>query len=590
MKDKINEIEDWIHGLDKPVLSLERKEVMKNRIMHKISSTSQSESFKQERGVSRLIKDVARDVWLTDYQRVCMKERIISYIETAKQNRFSFSSALGLTKRFVGAFLAFAMFMGLFNFAGGSLNVASADSFTVIEDMRGEVYVDRDGDQYMAYGEMKLEEGDRVYTGEDGWVSIKFLDDSVARLKEGSEISLSKLFEDSGGTVVTNVEVEIAHGDMWTRVFNLFEDGDSFVVKAGDVQATAKKAAFNVHRDDDQSVIEVYSNVVEMKTSNEGSEVVKVKKGQKAEVSSQDNDFVLAESSEVGDKWVQENLENDKVHIAKIDAEASEELKDSIGSLPESGLYPFKSIKTGVVRLLTFDDISKQKLDFEVSQRHFVEWGVMMNEGGVDQGEAEGVFDQYVSEVESLRAMIENVRINGDDEYANELKVYLDSEIKKTKKYLKSILPTSPLYTAKEYMNVAEQASAETDSEMALIKSRQAASKLSEFQDLSEVGEDELAQEAMDDYYAATEDVGDAVEDVADDVEVDEKFAAVEEAASDMMEAINDEVAAGEIDVAVDTVSTGVAAPVQQTSDYGVPVTGSGDDMKILDPLLDLTR
>ncbi len=587
MKDKINEIEGWIYGLDKPVLNLEQKEAMKSRIMHKISSTPQCESFKQEHGVSSLIKDVARDVWLTDYQRVCMKERIISYIETAKQNRFSLGSALGLTKRFVGAFLAFVMFMGLFNFAGGSLNVASADSFTVIEDIRGEVYVDRDGDQYRAHGEMKLEEGDKVYTGDDGWVSIKFLDDSVARLKEGSEIYLSKLFEDSGGTVVTNVEVEIAHGDMWTRVFNLFEDGDSFVVKAGDVQATAKKAAFNVHRDDDQAVIEVYSNVVEMKTNNEGSEIVKVKKGQKAEVSSQNNDFVLAESSEVGDDWVQENLENDKVHIAKIDAEASEELKDSIGLLPESGLYPFKSIKSGVVRLLTFDDISKQKLDFETSQRHFVEWGVMMNEGEVDQGEAEGVFDQYVAEVENLRAMIENVRMNGDDEYANELKVYLDSEIKKTKKYLKSVLPTSPLYTAKEYMNVAEQASAETEAEMALIKNRQAASKLSEFQDLSEVGEDKLAQEAMDDYFAATEDVEEGMEVLLEGDE--EKLAAVEETKNDMMEAINDEVAAAEVEVPV-SVPNYVAPPIQQTSDFGVPVTGSGSDMKVLDPLLDLTR
>lgn len=588
--NEITGISGLMKGLDRPCLSLDSKIRMKSRIMAKISTTPQKQSFDVLRGV----QGVASGVWLTDYQKLCMRERILSYIETAKQKKFMFGGALSLSKRLVGAFLVFAMVMGLFSYAGGNLNVASADSFTVIEDLRGEVVVERDGDNFFAYNDMELEEGDTVYTGEGGWVSIRFLDDSVARLKEGSLIKLSKLFENSDKGAVTNVEVEVSYGDMWARVLNLFEDGDSFIVKAGGVEATAKKAAFNVHMDDDSAVIEVYSNVVEMKTSS--SEGVKVKKGQKAEVKTEEETLVVADAGEVDEEWVQSNLESDKVHIAKVEEQVGEDLKNTVGSLPESNMYPFKSIKTGVVRLLTFDDISKQKFDFEVAQRQFVEWSVMMQQGEAEQDDAEEVFDRYVVEVDNLRGMIANIRANGDEEYADELKAYLDNEIKKTKKSLKSVLPTSPLYTAKEYMNIAEQASAESEAEKTLMKKKQIASKLAEVQDLSEVGEEELAQEMMEDYTEVSEEMDEEIKTLLEEEAqgVESEIAEVERDEQDMITAIADDVSLVEEEAPVVTTSP-VVVPVlqpqqQQTADFGVPTVDTGDGVKILDPLLDLSR
>ncbi|MFA4891281.1 MAG: DUF5667 domain-containing protein [Candidatus Gracilibacteria bacterium] len=593
MKGELTDITGFLEGLNKPVLSEEKKLQMKSRIMAYIRVADRASEVSENESVISYIKKVAGLVGLTAYQRVTMKERILSYISTAKQSRFAWVGVLDLGKRLVGAFLIFAMVMGLFNFAGGSIQVASADSFTAIESLRGEVVIERAGDKYLAYDEMELEEGDKVYTGENGWVSIKFMDDSVARLREGSSVRIDKLFENPDNKSITNVEVEVDYGDMWTKVLSLFEEGSSFAVKAGSIQAVAKKAAFNVHIDGQQAVIEVYSNVVQI-------EDMKVKSGQKVEVELDSSRVTVADTDAKNDDWVQSNLESDRAHIAKVEESSGEQLKGAVGSLPESALYPFKSLKEGVVRFLTFDDINKQKIDLESSERKFVEWSLMMNEGDVGQGDAEKVFEEFVQEVDSFKSVIVNVRLNGDDEYANELKDYLKNNIAEAKDYLKTVLPTSPLYVAKEYLYEVEQASAESEIEKALIIRKQAASKLAEVQDLAEVGEKDLAEEVMSDYVEVSggveENVGALSDGTLSDEEVTEVQGALDEAMEDekdMITSIEDAAKedVAEVKVVGEEEGAAKAATIgQQTTDYGIPVLGVGENAKLLDPLLNLTR
>ena len=584
MKKDTNDIAGWIEGLERPSLSVEKKLEMKSRIMSHVRSHQ-----KQEWQLTDFVSRSVTDVVLTPYAKTMMKERILSYIETAKQKRFSFGSALGLSKRLAGAFLAFLMVFSTFSFVGMDVNVASAESFTVIESLRGEVVIERAGEQYFASDEMELEEGDKVYTGENGWVSIKFLDDSVARLKEGSLITINKLFEDVENQSITNVEVEVAHGDMWTRVLNLFEDESYFMVTAGDMEASTKKAAFNVSMEEDVASVEVYSNVVQTKTMQE-VESVKVKTGEKAEVKSER--VVVAKTGIEDDTWVQSNLESDKAHIAKVEEEVGGELRDTVGTLPESTLYPFKSLKSGVVKFLPFDDVSRQKIDLDVSERKFVEWSVMMDDGDVGQDDAEEIFEEFVGEVESFKAVIENVRSNGDVEYADELKTYLQNKIGNVKNGLNNVLPTSPLYTAKEYLNFAEEASAEGDAEKAVIKKKQVASKLSEAQDLAEVGEEELAVQVLDDYVEETVVVNEEVDALSavEAREVEEEIADVVEVEMDMIFSMEETTEELNVDIEV-VVENPVITPVpQRTVDFGVSATGVGSDMKVLDPLLDLSR
>jgi len=593
MKEDFTDITGFLEGLDRPVLSDERKLQMKIRIMSHVRTSSQTD------GVLDYLKRAATSIALTTYQKVSMKERILSYVATAKQSRFAWTGTLDLGKRLVGAFLIVAMVMGFFSFAGGNINIASADSFTAIDGLRGDVMVERGGDKYPAYDEMKLEEGDKVYTGEDGWVSIKLLDDSVARLKSGSVVIIDKLFKDSSNKAMTNVEVEVGYGEMWTKVLSLFEEGSSFSVKAGEVEAVAKKASFNVHKDGDTSVIEVYSNVVEMKGD---SKSVKVKSGQKVEVKADGNKVVVDNSVSKDDDWVLSNLESDKAHIAKVEQDSSDGLRNVVGSLPESTFYSFKSLKTGVVRFLTFDDVDKQKLDLDVAERKFIEWSVMMQDGKVEKAKAEEVFGEFVSEVEKFKSIVVNVRESGDNDFADELSSYLKGKISETKTFMKPVLPTSPLYPAKEYFLVAEQASAENETEKAIIMKKQATSKLVEVQDLTEVGEGELANEVLGAYVKVSEEAKEGVSALseAETVKVETALAEVANDESDLITTIEDVKAvevANEAEVLADEASkatavpvTSVVAPVQQTADFGVPVTGTGGETKLLDPLLDLNR
>jgi hypothetical protein len=582
MTKEVNEITGWVKGLEKPSLSVEKKLEMKSRIMSQIKAHERS-----EKTVHAFVSNAVADVWLTPHTKAMMKERILDYIETAKQKRFSFGSVLNLSKRLTGAFLAFLMVFSTFSFVGVSVNVASADSFTVIESLRGEVVIERDGDQYFASDEMELEEGDKVYTGEDGWVSIKFLDDSVARLKEGSFITINKLFEDGENRSITNVEVEIAYGDMWSRVLNLFGDESYFMVMAGDMEASTKKAAFNIHIEDELASVEVFSNVVQTKTIDE-VQTVKVKTGEKAEIQSER--VVVARADVENDSWVQSNLESDKAHIAKVEEGVRDELRGSVGTLPESTMYPFKSLKSGVVRLLTFDDISKQKLDLDVAERKFVEWSVLMEDGDVGQDDAEEIFGEFVGEVEDFKAIIENVRKNGNSKYADELKTYLQNKIGNVKDGLNNILPSSSLYTAKEYAYFAEEASAEGDAEKAVIMKKQVASKLSEVQDLAEVGEEALAVQALDDYVEETANVNEEVDALSDEDarEVKEEIADVAEVEKDMIFSMEE--TSEDLDVVMEVVNPVITPVPQRTVDYGVPATGTGANMKVLDPLLDLSR
>jgi hypothetical protein len=569
MMDDIAKIRDLLERAEKPVLSDASKTLIKNRLISQIRE-------KESRGVVEYLKTIAEGVKITAYKRAIVKERVLMLAENTRQGRYVFAGGSGLmVKRFASACMVLMLCMGFFSFVGVDINVAMADSFTTIDGLKGDVVVHRDGRMQFAFEEMELYEGDVILTGDDGWASIKFLDDSVARLKEKTSLRIRRLFSDPSNSAVTRVEIEVDYGDVWSRVLNLFEDDAFFVVMAGDTATSTKKGAFNVHKDESTAVVEVYSNVVETKSNITEN---KVRSGEK--VVNDDLVVRMANGSKDGD-WVQSNLEGDKVHIAQIEEGKGEVLEDSVGSMPGSTFYPIKSLKGEVVKLLTFDDVKDKQVDLDVAERKFVEWSIMLKDDEIDQDDAEEVFDEFVSEVDSFKNVIEGVRLSGDIEYAGELEEFLKNKLSNQKKNLGGILPGNPLYTAKEYLFEAEVLSVETDEEKSLVMQRQAAFKLSEVQDLVEGGEDEKAKEALDEYVTAVEEVKEGVDALSEESK-EEVEIVVTEAIEENEEVISS------IDglVEPEVVILPVITPIQSEADYGVTVSGD----KPLDPLLDLGR
>jgi len=611
MTDDIEKLEKFLRGVKSPVLSGDSRARMKNSLVKSIS---------QDEKVIDYVRASAEDVSISNLQKVLLKERLMSYISSGRS--FVWGQLFSYGRRFVGAVTLGVFVFGVVGFSVVNVKVASADAFTYVEDVNGAAVVYRDDKILDVQQNMVLEKGDKVVTENDSSLSIKFFNRSVARLGEGTSVVLDGVGMDAGVSA-RDVLIDIEDGVVWSRVLNLINGDSSFTVKAGDIYASAKKAAFNVSNDQNEVKVEVYSSVVNVTTSDKSDK--KVKTGQAAIVqkSSEKEEIVNVVSDPKDDSWVEKNLNQDKVHIAKVEEETAKSLKNSVGVLPENPLYPFKDLKTGVIKLFTFDDVSNKKVDLESAEMKFIEGAVMLKDGKLSAEDAEKVFGSYVSKVEEFKGMIKAVRDSGDVTYADELDVYLKKMIKDRQNDLNSVLPDSPMYVAKQYVFQAELAAASTDAEKTVAKQSQASQKLSEAQDLVESGDKEMAAQAIGDYAKTVSEVKEevtllpdefksetasvVVNAIKDDKEVLSSIQETSQISGDLDDVdvvavqveklvvepiannLEAELSSGSSSGASDT-SVAVTKPTQRDGQYGVPVVGTGVSEKPLDPLLDLNR
>ena len=148
--------------------------------------------------------------------------------------------------RFLGAVLTLAVFIiGFFNFAFTPYK-ASAAAATTLDEIIGSVVIIRDSQAITVKPGFVLKIDDVIKTGKDSQAVIKFLDQSVSRLSENTEVQISKLFINPLNKTETLVEIVLNRGRLWNRVVNLIDDFSHFQVKAGDTGGGKKKAAFDV--------------------------------------------------------------------------------------------------------------------------------------------------------------------------------------------------------------------------------------------------------------------------------------------------------------------------------------------------------
>ena len=586
MDEDIKKMEELLKRVEKPEISSMRRGLLRTNLMEELDRGKEGLVSRSLTAVRGYVKQSSNLISLSVSQKVLLKERVFAAIKGGECKRGFFVRYSLLVKRMTSGALAASMVLGMVSLAAVDVNVAFADSVTQIEFAFGEVEVVRGEESISAFDGMELLEGDEVKTSENSFASITFLDDSVLRMAGNTGLNINTLYEGLDNNEETYVEVEVVTGSVWSRVLNLFGEDSAFVVKVGDFLAKAQKAAFNVTKDEVETALEVYHHMLDIETSTEET---KVKSGEKVVSDSVSKPRVTKmEGGLVQDQWVQDNLEDDKVYVAKVNEKKKEDRED----IAQSGLHPFKSLKTGVQKLITFDDISQQKLEFQAVQRDFVEVEVALESGEMTAEEVKGVLDSFVEEVDRFKMLVANVRENGDDEYADELKLYLDTELVKYKKDLASVLPDSPLYAAKEVVMVAEVAAAEDGMEEVIVKSSQAVEKVSEAADLTEAGEDELAAEAIENSAEAIVDTKKDLDNLSkeDKEEVLQVFEDMETEVSDVVSTMVDfdetVVEGGFVEVVEVLPEPEVQS--HRVSDYGVQVVDTKDGEKPLDPLLNL--
>ncbi len=451
--------------------------------------------------------------------RARIKENVFALIEKTRQKRFTITNFFLFQKKFVAAAMLFFVTFTMFMFMGASTDVVYASGFTVLDSFEGEVHVERNGEMIELAEDMRIYEKDRIVTGADGKVTIRFFDDSVVRLSGDTEILIDVLYRPAESIVTSYVEIDLLSGNMWSKVLNLVESKSLFVIQSSDVFTATRKAAFNVSVSDADDVeIDVYKNVVEVVTPRVVETVVS---GQKAVLNQEKSvEVVQIADEEKESDWVKGNLDTDRIYVAEVGDTVLAAKIGTSGVDIEDEFDGENSFTENALLLMTFDDIKEMKMRLDLAEKKLVAAEVKLNDVNItieDSIAVEQAISSYSDTVVDYVNFVEEIRVT-DYDYAEELEQYVEDKILSQKKSLSLVLPDSPSYDIKETVEELEILIADDVYEEIIIKSEQVLLKLSEAEDALENGDTELAVQIVGDYEENVDNVIKVI-DAIDDVE-----------------------------------------------------------------------
>ncbi|MBI5754463.1 FecR domain-containing protein [Candidatus Peregrinibacteria bacterium] len=489
IKSELDELIARIEAGDRPVLSVERREAMKQRLMAKVRITPHVRVDVSVFSLIGAIRLLAEKVRMSLVQRVEVKENLMLKIEEMPQRRFFLSSYFSLMRKTVSAVLLLVLAFGMFSYMTATTNIVQAGTFTMLDSFSGTVSVKRGSATVKLKTGMPLMENDALVTGVDGLVVIRYFDNSVSRLDHNTELKINKLSKASDSPVDTHVEISLIAGKIWSRVLNLVESNASFVVKAKNVSTEAKKAAFVVDLNGGKVEVGVFNHAVSIKTDGKTKQVLT---GEKMVVDKGSSDIKHLDKKEKSTDWVKDNLKNDQVYLSQVEQRLLDAKKKVLGS--DNSL--------NVALLLTFDDVNKKKLELDIAERGFIKAQVKLSDKNItdaEKAEAQATMQVFGDKIKDFYGLIDEIA-RTDQVYAKELKAYVDAKVLLQKKDLAVAVPDTPGYQAKKILDDAQLVGANNDADKVKLKVDQAADKLAVAEDVKASGNLALATKVVDEY------------------------------------------------------------------------------------------
>ena len=432
--------------------------------------------------------------------RVFLKEKLLTIIEFESRKKFFvLPKFTPMRLRFLGAVLTLAVFIiGFFNFAFTPYK-ASAAAATTLDEIIGSVVIIRDSQAMTVKPGFVLKIDDVIKTGKDSQAVIKFLDQSVSRLSENTEVQISKLFINPLNKTETLVEIVLNRGRLWNRVVNLIDDFSHFQVKAGDTLAVAKKkAAFDVEMASKKKAkVSAIQNHVDV-TVEIDEKIIEttVVKGFSAEVKTNSKTFeIVRDKADMGEGegWIADNLEKDRQYIETVKKESQEQRMQPQQGLPQA------------ISLMPIIEEDEQKQNFVEARKKFSDAELLFNKGFPDK--AVEALNDFYARMESILKWLQWYEVSNPSE-AFVLKMQIVETLNNYKKQLALILPTEVLYPLKETVSRTQLLFASADLASATQqKLSDAEDKLIEAHDLAEIGEMEAAKEQVEAYTQTISDV-----------------------------------------------------------------------------------
>lgn len=450
------------------------------------------------------LKQLAEQISPKEYFRVLLKEKLMVLSQYQHQTSFWNIFQNRGARRAFSSVLAFVfVFTVLFNFTF-RIDRVEASVLTVLESMSGEVLVVRDGKEISAAAGFVLKADDIIATGSDSKAEIRFLDQSVSRLDENTEIKISRLFVNPLNKTETIVEVIVHHGRIWARVINLINNLSRFQVKANNTVAVAKKkAAFDVSvSSKGKAKVAAIQNKIDLvvATDRKVMETTLVN-GFSAETNATITPVKIKGTT---DNWVSDNLAEDKVYIESIKQGVKDQIRDQVQLLPGNPFYPVKELSKATKIVLTFDDLERQKMILMKAAENMDEAGLLVEKG--DKEKAKTLLLQFQSDINGVLDYVKQAETT-DPAEAVELQTRVNELLGIYEKRMAVILPDDALYQVKMAVGETKIIATTNPVQKTEEKLSQASDKLLEANDLVEKGDTASATVQVKAYSSGLSDV-----------------------------------------------------------------------------------
>lgn len=446
------------------------------------------------------VKEVARGTVMSSWEKYMVKERVMDYAEHSVRWRNDVYAEKGgwfLRNAFTTALIFIFVFSSVLVFPF-NVKVVHAKA-TYLDDVLGDVKVVRKTSVIKGADNVVLEEGDTVITELGGFATIKFLDESLSRMGEGTSIEVKKLRREPLKPVVTNVELFLKKGRIWSRVLGLFEES-TFVISTSVVAAEAgRKAAFDLVSDDEKTEVSVFDNVVEVSQKNDNSKSKVLIAGYKAEAKDMILDNVTIQKLprndllHTEDEWYASNLMSDEAYKNEV----VEDKERNINISSDGSAINSEVVYLGDGSVFEDEEIEALRQKFLDSYKLLVNAEAQFVRGARSLG-ISGL-KKFKNAVAQILGQMDEIN-KRDPLYAGMLRALMQEKVSLQLNDFASFLPGDRLYHAKEALQEVEIMLAETEMAKITVRLKQAEGMLFEIQELLNEGKYNLASTLLKRY------------------------------------------------------------------------------------------
>lgn len=297
--------------------------------------------------------------------------------------------------------------------------------------------VRKNGEREEVTSKTSVEAGDKIIVSDGGLGSIHFFDDSISRIRGGSEIVIEEANYDPQNIATTNITLKAIRGEIWSKVNSLIDTDSEFSVKGNGVVAGVRGSAFNFVTEEDEVFIESIQHAVFLE--QKGKQII-LTEGKGAEVSYEEA-ILFNLSEEHSDEWHQENIQKDEYFDERIQEKNKQRLRKI-------------SQNTEALRKGTPLERKIKETELEIAERLFSLYE--------EKGDKEDILELQ-KEIEITEGYIERSQISSGEK--ERLKRNMKSLVQSSDRMLAEVLPDTPeLYEAKQTIR-AKHVSMEKDGE-----------------------------------------------------------------------------------------------------------------------------